>query len=238
MIRSEQTNEIATALAKARAGFASILKSRQAEIKSEKGRYGYRYENLADVLEAVTLPLAEQGIVVAQTVIPTDAGRLEVQSTLLHSSGQWIAGRLPLPVAPNARPQDFGSALTYMRRYCLEALLGLAAEDDDGEQAQRAPRPAPTPPPQQRAQGAPPVRPAAASAPMREPGDESEDPSTRASEPIDRDLLSTMRARLDAAQRAADVVALMKDAEARLDPSLYPAFRQEAATRYSALKAS
>lgn len=237
MIRSEQVNEIVAALAKARLNFGEVLKSRVADIKSATSRYGYKYENLADVLEAVTAPLASNGIVIAQTVVAGDAGRLEVQSTLMHSSGQFIAGRVPLPAAPNARPQEFGSALTYMRRYGLEALLGLAAEDDDGEQAQRAPRPAPTPPQQHRAQNAPPVRPAAAAPPMREPGDESEDVSARlAAEPIDRDLLSTMRARLDAAQRAGDVVALMKEAEARLDPALYPAFRQEAATRYSALK--
>jgi hypothetical protein len=36
-------------------------------------------------------------------------------------------------VLPNLQdPQKLGSAITYYRRYTLQSLLGLQAEDDDG----------------------------------------------------------------------------------------------------------
>jgi hypothetical protein len=33
-------------------------------------------------------------------------------------------------VLPNLHPQKLGSAITYYRRYTLQSLLGLQAEDD------------------------------------------------------------------------------------------------------------
>ena len=37
---------------------------------------------------------------------------------------------------PNLQdPQKLGSAITYFRRYTLQSLLGLQAEDDDGNKA-------------------------------------------------------------------------------------------------------
>jgi hypothetical protein len=60
---------------------------------------------------------------------------LTLRTELLHTPGQWIASEFPL-VAPLDRPQILGSAITYARRYSICALLGLAAEDDDGQAAE------------------------------------------------------------------------------------------------------
>ena len=40
-------------------------------------------------------------------------------------------------------PQKLGSAITYYRRYTLQSLLGLQAEDDDGNKAAQKPKPKP-----------------------------------------------------------------------------------------------
>jgi hypothetical protein len=40
-------------------------------------------------------------------------------------------------------PQKLGSAVTYYRRYTLQSLLSLQAEDDDANTASKAPAPAP-----------------------------------------------------------------------------------------------
>lgn len=42
----------------------------------------------------------------------------------------------PLPECPDA--QKYGSAITYFRRYALQSLLALEAEDDDGNTAKPA----------------------------------------------------------------------------------------------------
>jgi hypothetical protein len=55
-----------------------------------------------------------------------------VETVFIHKSGKEIkGGKLTVPVA-KADPQGFGSALTYARRYSLQAATGIAPEDDDG----------------------------------------------------------------------------------------------------------
>jgi hypothetical protein len=52
-------------------------------------------------------------------------------TTLLHSSGEWIASDWPVcPITETAAPHRMGAALTYARRYALFTLVGIAGEDD------------------------------------------------------------------------------------------------------------
>lgn len=51
-------------------------------------------------------------------------------------SGQETYSDIELPTI--ADPQKLGSAITYYRRYTLQSLLGLQAEDDDGNSASKA----------------------------------------------------------------------------------------------------
>jgi hypothetical protein len=47
-----------------------------------------------------------------------------------------LSGHLTIPTPENGTVQDLGSAITYLRRYSLQAMLGIAAEeDDDGNRA-------------------------------------------------------------------------------------------------------
>ena len=58
---------------------------------------------------------------------------LKVTSRLLHTSEQWFEDTISIPV--EAEPQALGKVTTYIRRYALMALVGIAPEDDDGEDA-------------------------------------------------------------------------------------------------------
>ena len=53
---------------------------------------------------------------------------------LMHSSGQWIQSEYLLPM-DKVTPQGAGAAITYARRYALQALVGIPSVDDDGELA-------------------------------------------------------------------------------------------------------
>jgi hypothetical protein len=56
-------------------------------------------------------------------------------ATLHHpESGQWLKSYLPLP-NPKGDSQGIGASLTYMRRYAINSMFSLNAEDDDGETA-------------------------------------------------------------------------------------------------------
>ena len=146
MQKSEQINEIAAALSKAQAAMPPAKK------ESTNPFFGSSYADLASVVDAVRKPLAENNLAVCQTFnASADASTVTIETTLLHSSGQFITGELTLrPV--KADPQGIGSACTYGRRYSLMAICGLAAEDDDGNAATHgkaepanaaAPKPAP-----------------------------------------------------------------------------------------------
>lgn len=87
------------------------------------------YANLNEVLDKVTKPLNDMGIVIIQT--PTPEG---LETALYDTEDDThIKGFLPFMGASN--PQHIGSNLTYYRRYSLVTMLGLEDEDDDGNKA-------------------------------------------------------------------------------------------------------
>ncbi len=94
-----------------------------------------RFADLADVLEAVRAPLAAQGLSLTQMAVGACDGYVRVVTLVAHKSGQWLKGVLDMPLAQKT-PQGVGSAISYARRYCAMAALGIAAEDDDGERAE------------------------------------------------------------------------------------------------------
>jgi hypothetical protein len=155
---SSAFTSVATALAKAQAAFPGIEKNRVAQIRSEKGNYEFHYADLASVLSAVTPALTKEGISLLQPV--TNAGgEVRVQTWLLHGeSGQWIRSKvLSLTLTKDRPAKELGIAITYLRRYQVGALLGIAPEEDldDGEsqttprQEQRRAPPAPALSPQE-----------------------------------------------------------------------------------------
>lgn len=136
-------------LSQAQAQFPPVRKLRTASVRSDRtGKtYSYRYADLSDVVSSVTRILSSHGLSVVQTFRPEE-GRLIMTTTLHHFYGAEIRSELPLPDPLAMKPQEFGSAITYARRYALTSLLGIAAEeDDDGEAAAAAPaaKPAYTP---------------------------------------------------------------------------------------------
>jgi hypothetical protein len=124
--------QLIAALAKAQAKFEVPLKTKLAKIRSEKGTYEYRYSDLADLIAAVRGPLAENELAFVHCLTPVEGGTM-VRAILAHSSGETLESEYSLP--RYQRPQEFGSALTYARRYTLSGLLGVAADDDDDGQA-------------------------------------------------------------------------------------------------------
>lgn len=132
------------ALARAQYSFPPINKAHEADA----GKYKYKYADLADVLSAIRPALNREGIALVQATEITEAG-VELVTSLLYADER-LSSRWPLPIA-NAAPQQVGSVLTYLRRYALCALVGIAAEDDDDGRAASDVRQATTAPPQQTA---------------------------------------------------------------------------------------
>jgi hypothetical protein len=141
MNQSEHINELATALAKCQSEIQPALKD------SNNPFFKSKYADLNAVWTVCREPLSRHGLCVIQTIDKGTEGEPILITTLAHVSGQWIKSCAPIPIKeeigkidPNKKaykndPQALGSSITYMRRYCLSAIVGISTEDDDGEAA-------------------------------------------------------------------------------------------------------
>ena len=123
-------------------------------------RKGSKYATLTDILavcakgSAHGLSHTGQARLIGETL-------LVWREVLHHESGESIYTEHPIPVPtkglPGQQQQDLGGCITYARKYCLQGLYGLFADDgldpdeisygDAGTAKAAAPAPAPAPTP-------------------------------------------------------------------------------------------
>jgi hypothetical protein len=126
MRTSDNLNELAKALAAAQGEMKNAI------LNKVNPHFKSKYADLAAIRDTVTPALAKHGIAVVQGT-DTEENSIVVFTRLIHSSGQWIESRFPIPYD---KPQAMGSGITYGRRYTLSAVTNIAAdEDDDGNAA-------------------------------------------------------------------------------------------------------
>lgn len=115
----------------------------QMALKDEKNTFfNSKYATLGSVWIACKDALHEQGIAVLQGGKQNEEGEYELETMLLHTTGQWFSSVLPLHGSRQEKgkgwvdssdPQAVGSVITYMRRYALAAMTGVVTADDDAE---------------------------------------------------------------------------------------------------------
>lgn len=138
MNQSESIAKLAEALAKAQGEMKAAFKNR------ENPFFKSKFADLESVWDACREPLSKNGLSVSQPTRIDANGKLILSTMLLHSSGEWISSELPINPVKND-PQGIGSAISYMKRFGLSAVVGVATsdvektdethEDDDGESA-------------------------------------------------------------------------------------------------------
>lgn len=133
MERSEQIGDLISSLAKAQAEFQPALKD------SSNPYYNSKYADLATIISATRPALSKHGIAVTHACGSDIDRQVAIVTTTIHSGEQWIASTAEAPAVGKAKDggtrfdaQTIGAAWTYLRRYSLQGLLGLASEDDDG----------------------------------------------------------------------------------------------------------
>jgi hypothetical protein len=124
---SENFDKILPSLHKARSQFVKVKKDRQNTHLKNK------YATLDSVLDAITPALTDNSLMVMQDMIENEVGgKIKVETTVMHVSGQWVKFYAEIPIVKND-PQGVGSAFTYARRYALAAAFGLSQADDDAQ---------------------------------------------------------------------------------------------------------
>ncbi len=120
--------KISTAFVKAQKAFGPALKT------STNPHFKSKYADLAACVEAVIDALNDNGIALVQQSHHCEDGVI-VETLFIHESGEVISGGKFHVVASKQDPQGYGSAMTYARRYSLQAACGIAPEDDDGNRS-------------------------------------------------------------------------------------------------------
>jgi hypothetical protein len=100
--------------------------------------FGKKYASLSNILENCNDALNESGLAVTQF----PSGENGLSTILIHAeSGEFIESEYIMrPVKDD--PQGRGSAMTYMRRYALAAVLALVIDEDDDANAASGKTPA------------------------------------------------------------------------------------------------
>jgi len=93
-----------------------------------------KYADLNAVHDAVLPVMTKHGVQVQQSTGWDAEGRF-LLSTVLSVGDDAVTASWPLPTS--GTPQEMGSALTYARRYTLQTIAGIGAEDDDGNAASK-----------------------------------------------------------------------------------------------------
>lgn len=132
MLKSESIAALAKAIALSQLHVENALKS------STNPHFKSKYADLAEILNTVRPVFSANGIAIVQT--PTfESGVASVETMLCHESGEFISSVCSSPVSKQDA-QGIGSAITYLRRYSLAAMCGIAQEDDDGQHAVQEPQ--------------------------------------------------------------------------------------------------
>jgi hypothetical protein len=123
--QSPEINELATAL--------SVAQGQLKDPKKDTQGYNYKYADLPATLETIRPVFHENGLSFTQMPSGGDDNFIQITTRLMHTSGQWLEATFSMAIELKknmSASQCVGSTLTYARRYALQALAGIAADED------------------------------------------------------------------------------------------------------------
>jgi ERF superfamily protein len=134
MKTSEMYQKIYEAFVLAQGEFEGAVKG------SENPHFKSKFANMEEVVDGIKQAFKKHSLAFIQSV--TGEGPATILSTrIIHKSGEWIETYYPLTCKDWTNPQSVGSAMTYAKRYGLQAATGLPSIDDDGHAATDRPQP-------------------------------------------------------------------------------------------------
>lgn len=132
MKSSENIINISKALNEAQKQLGSVSKGK------DNPYFNSKYADINEVIKTVKEVLNNNGITFIQPLnVKEVAGEkiTVVETILLHTSGEFISSETEVVTKTQGDAQKYGAAITYSRRFGLQSLVGLPAEDDDGNTA-------------------------------------------------------------------------------------------------------
>lgn len=133
MQTDKATPELFAALAEAQAEIENAAKN------SANPHFKSKYADLAEVLNTVRPVFAKHGLSLVQST-GFDGQMVSVTTLVGHKLGGFITS-IAACVPAKTDAQGIGSSTTYLRRYSVAAMAGVAQEDDDGQAAAHGGKP-------------------------------------------------------------------------------------------------
>ena len=130
MNKSDSIKNLAVAMCSAQAEMGGAAKG------AANPFFKSKYADLSSVVQAIKEPFANHGLSYVQFPIE-DGGRVGIETILMHESGEWLSNSFTVQLTKQDA-QGAGSAITYCRRYGLQAVAGIPSEDDDGNAASKS----------------------------------------------------------------------------------------------------
>ena len=108
--------------------------------ENARGVHGSKYADLQHLLSVIRPTLCNAGLSVLQLPDSSANGAPALRTIIRHISGEQVESTTPLTVKGGGNPlHDWGGAVTYARRYALNAALlmceGIADDDGGGGEA-------------------------------------------------------------------------------------------------------
>ena len=133
-----QYDKLYAALAKAQGEIQAAEANKEAEIRKKDDYsvvlYTFKYADLAACLEVIRKPLSDNGLALIQIPSLLQGNVVQVKTILGHESGQSIDCTMTM-IPGKEGPQAIGTCISYLRRYSLSAMIGVAQFDDDAQSA-------------------------------------------------------------------------------------------------------
>jgi hypothetical protein len=121
-------------LAKALVAFQSECPRLSFDKTVKTGRYSFDYVTLAKIVNETKPLLAKHGLTISQNPVPcADDKKVAIKTIILHTSGQLMSStfEMIIPTKGGApTPQDYGSGISYAKRYAYASALSLVTEED------------------------------------------------------------------------------------------------------------
>lgn len=133
MKKSENISDLAQALNKCQLEINDVYKGTQA--------YNYKYAALDKVYSEIRPKMTKHGLSLThEKSFNRDNNTIELNSLLLHISGEWIEYHGSLPFASMKQMNDFqasGSGFTYLERYQTSAIFAITSDEDNDAQGEQ-----------------------------------------------------------------------------------------------------
>ncbi len=126
MKKSETISKLATALSQAQGEFPAVKFDAQNPFLKNK------YATLGAVIETARPILKKHELSIVQSPVSFD-GQIGVTTLLTHSSGEWLEDTILISTSDSkglSTAQTAGVAISYLRRYSLQAFLNMYADED------------------------------------------------------------------------------------------------------------